>query len=187
MKHIATIFALLAICIIPVLGVETKPTVLPGKVTYEKSLDDATKVFTQAKVKALDKYKKDLKKALVDETKAGNLDGANAISKEIKVLDDEQAKLLGMDDTNPKVAVLGKWLVTRTDGHVGVWNFKDDMTVTMEGKNFNGKWVVEGNVAKIVWSNDPTKWDTMIIASGDKTTGDGWNIPKGGLTATRQK
>lgn len=186
MKNILNILSLLVICIAPILAADSKPT-LPGKVAYEKALDDATKVFTQAKLKALDKFKKDLKKALADEVKAGNLDSANAINLEVKALDDEQAKLTGMDDVNPKVALLGKWLVTRTDGHVGVWIFKEDQTVVMDGKNFNGKWAIEGTVAKIVWMNDPTKWDTFTLPVSDKTSGDGWNIPKGGLSATRQK
>lgn len=164
---------------------KSKP--LPGQSVYEKTLDDASKAFTQAKVKAVDVYKKGLKKALVDETKSGNLDGANLIAKEIKALDDEQAKLLGMDDVNPKVAVIGKWLVTRTDGHLCIWDFKDDGTVLQVGRPFSGKWSLEKDAVKIIWINDLTKWDTFNLPLSDKSTGDGWNIPKGGLTATRQK
>lgn len=147
----------------------------------------------KATAKEQDKLIADLQKVLDAEMKKKNVNLEVAVALKAKIdgleaLRGDLTDLLG--NPLPEKSILGKWRVTKPDGHNAIWTFKADKTMDVtfnDGRVVPGTWSVKENAIRVDYPSAPTAWETINFPINDNCTGDGWNIPAGTLKATRTK
>jgi hypothetical protein len=164
----------------------------------EKSEGKLTSEYKKSLTTERNKSIVELQKAQKDTTKAGDLEGALAIKKQIEEL---QAKIAEDDDTDllgskAKVDLgkmfVGMWNWNKSNGMAGSMEaFADGRVVARvtsprEIPFVAGNWELKEDKITLTWRHDPTKPETLSFTGPTKITGDHPDLGKRSFNATKQ-
>jgi hypothetical protein len=168
-------------------------TALDRLAKAESRIDaDARKARSSERQKAI----RDLDRAQVSATKAGDLAGALAVKAQIDVLkqaeEDAAAELLGEAQAaskDPAVLAVGTWTALKTTGTGGTVELLPDKSAKISAGPlaFTGIWRIEKERVVINWGGSGAHWENLAFVSPDKLAGDSFDAGKDGITMTRLK